>query len=108
MGGTLSSMARMETEMSGLTDESTNIAAHEERKANDSSLCVKMKRFPSRNWCHIVFADSCGEGAARAICSVNTIAAEKTKVPASSQKQAFSPRSATSVPARAGESVRTT
>src|SRR5256885_5483942 len=106
--GPAPSMSRMYTEMSGLKELSMNMAKAAARKAKESSRWVKMKAFPSmksRTSARIDPPRRMPSG--RTIESDEIIAAEKRKLPVSSQKQEPSPSQATSAPAAAGERMRT-
>src|SRR5207237_5859614 len=96
-------------EMSGLKELNTNIAAPMARKAKERPRWLKMKRFPSARSATNAFNEpSRRRAGGRAMSSVASIAAENKKLPASSQKQAFSVSQDTSAPASAGDSKRTT
>src|SRR5712671_5641225 len=95
-------------EMSGLKELSTNIEAPMAMKAKASPRWVKMKRFPSARSAKRAFTVPSRLGAGgREMTMVASIAAEKTKLATSSQKQAFSVSQETSAPASAGERMRT-
>ncbi len=72
-----------------------------------SSRWVKMKRLPAPKSRRSARWEPSRSAIGRRMVSEAIIAAEKTKLAASSQKQAFSESHATSVPAMAGESTRT-
>src|SRR6266478_2729871 len=95
-------------EISGLKELSTNIAAPMATKAKASPRWLKMKRFPSARSATSAFREPSRLGAGgREMTSLASIAAEKKKLPTSSQKQAFSVSQETSAPASAGERMRT-
>ncbi len=93
--------------MSGLNELSMNMAAALARKAKERPRWVKMKRLPSTRSRPNPRSERSRREGARETVSRAIIAAEKRKLPASIQKQAFSLSQATSAPASAGERMRT-
>src|SRR5260370_36837960 len=88
--------------MRGLNELSTNIATQEEKKAKVSSRWGKMKRLPAPKSRRSARWEPSRSAIGRRMVSEAIIAAEKTKLAASSQKQAFSERHTTRGPAVAG------